>query len=511
MSNPTETATDKDTEKPPSPTTTPLPDISTAESQPITLTLSRPQKWLSTLTKYGVETSSIAPVPISSRTDKRFINVFFVWFTMSTNLLPIVTGMVGTLSFGLSLRDASLVILFFSLLCALPPAFMGVFGARTGLRTMLLARFTFGYYLTSIIVALNLCTIAGFGIIDCVLSGLTLAAVSEGGISATVGIVIIALCGMVVAIGGYRILHQFERYSWVFALVAILVATGEGGKGLINQASTEKPTPATVISFGGAVAGFLIPWAAMASDFTVYCDTSVSPLRIFFYTYFGLNIPTIPLMILGAAIGSSTSTNSSWSTGYESYSAGGVLYAMVSPLGNFGKFISVLLSFSLLGNLAAAMYSISINFQLLLPSKVMLKIPRLVFVVIYTAVAIPVSISAATSFFASLENFLYVIAYWSAAFVSVTFTEHFLFRGGRCTEEQYTHDTVSSASKLPSGIAALTAMGASFGLVVPCMAQIWYTGPLAETVGDLGFEVALVLAALLYGPFRWVERKWRGC
>ncbi|KAL4947507.1 permease for cytosine/purines, uracil, thiamine, allantoin-domain-containing protein [Aspergillus filifer] len=495
-----------DTEKPPSPNIT---DIATAESQPITL--STPQKWLSTLTKYGVETSSITPVPTINRTDKRFINVFFVWFTMSTNLLPIVTGMVGTLSFGLSLRDASLVILFFSLFCALPPAFMGVFGARTGLRTMLLGRFTFGYYLTSVIVALNLCTIAGFGIIDCVLSGLTLAAVSEGGISATVGIVIIALVGMVVAVGGYRILHQFERYSWIFALIAILVATGEGGKGLHYQAVTESPTPATVISFGGAVAGFLIPWAAMASDFTVYCDTSVHPLRIFAYTYLGLNIPTIPLMILGAAIGSSTSSNAAWSTGYETYSAGGVLYAMVSPLGNFGKFISVLLSFSLLGNLAAAMYSISINFQLLIPSAKMLKVPRLLFVVIYTAVAIPVSISAASSFFSSLENFLYVIAYWSAAFVSVVFTEHFLFRRGRCTEEEYSHDAVGNASMLPSGIAAIAAMGLSFGLVVPCMAQIWYTGPLAEAVGDLGFEVALVLAAVLYVPLRWGERRWREC
>ncbi|KAL4944299.1 hypothetical protein BDV06DRAFT_233614 [Aspergillus oleicola] len=496
---------EKPSEKPPSPTID-LTDIATAESQPITLTA--PKTWLSKIASWGIEVQGIAPVPPEQRTDKRYINVFFVWFTMSTNLLPIVTGMVGTLSFGLSLRDASLVILFFSLLCALPPAFMGAFGARTGLRQMLQARFTFGYYLTSIIVALNLCTIAGFGIIDCVLSGMTLAAVSEGGISATVGIVIIALCGMVISMGGYRVLHQFERYSWIFALVAILVATGEGGKYLHDQAPTEKPTPATVISFGGAIAGFLIPWAAMASDFTVYCDTSVNPLRIALYTYLGLNIPTIPLMVLGAAIGSATSSNAAWNNGYESYSAGGVLYAMVSPLGGFGKFISVLLSFSLLGNLAAAMYSISINFQLLIPTAKMLKVPRILFVVIYTAVAIPVSISAAKSFFASLENFLYVIAYWSAAFVAVVFAEHFVFRRGNC--EQYSHDAVGKASKLPSGIAAIAAMGLSFGLIVPCMAQIWYTGPLAETVGDLGFEVALVLAPILYVPLRWAERRWRG-
>ena len=36
----------------------------------------------------------------------------------------IITGMVGTLSFEMSLRDSSLVILFFCLLCSVPPAYL---------------------------------------------------------------------------------------------------------------------------------------------------------------------------------------------------------------------------------------------------------------------------------------------------------------------------------------------------------------------------------------------------
>ncbi|KAL3472356.1 permease for cytosine/purines, uracil, thiamine, allantoin-domain-containing protein [Aspergillus californicus] len=479
-------------------------DIATAESQSYTA----PRTWLSKIASWGVEVQGTAPVPADQKTDKRYINVFFVWFTMSTNLLPIVTGMVGTLSFGLSLRDASLVILFFSILCTIPPGFMSIFGARTGLRQMLHARFTFGYYLTSIIIAVNLCTIAGFGIIDCVLGGMTLAAVSGGNINATVGIVITALCGLVIAMGGYKVLHQFERYSWIFALVAMLIATGEGGKHLSHQAATEPPTPATIISFGGVIAGFLIPWAAMASDFTVYCDTSVSSLRIFAYTYAGLFVPTVPLMVLGAAIGGAASSNAAWSSGYDQWSAGGVLEAMLQPLGGFGKFVAVLLSFSLLGNLAAAMYSISINFSLVIPTGFIARIPRFLYVIVYAAVAIPVAIVAAKSFFASLENFLYLIAYWSAAFVGTVSAEHFVFR--RADWGSYDHDACVAPSRLPTGIAAILAIGLSFGLVVPCMAQIWYTGPLAETVGDLGFEVALVLAPVLYLPLRWGERKLRG-
>ena len=46
--------------------------------------------WLSKITSYGVELRGVTPVPDEERVDKRFINVFFVWFTMSTNLLPYV-------------------------------------------------------------------------------------------------------------------------------------------------------------------------------------------------------------------------------------------------------------------------------------------------------------------------------------------------------------------------------------------------------------------------------------
>lgn len=53
--------------------------------------------------------------------------------------------MVGTFVMGMSLRDAALVILFFNMLCTVPPAYFSTFGSRTGLRQMLHARFTFGY------------------------------------------------------------------------------------------------------------------------------------------------------------------------------------------------------------------------------------------------------------------------------------------------------------------------------------------------------------------------------
>ena len=162
----------------------------------------------------------------------------------------------------------------------------------------------------------------------------------------------------------------------------------------------------------------------------------------------------------------------------------------------------------MLGNLSATMYSVTLNFQMLIPW--LFKIPRILFSILTTAIVIPVAIEAAKSFFINLENFIGVIGYWSAAFIGVVITEHIVFR--RLNFSSYTEDENAwdDPSKLPPGVAAIAATILCFGLVIPGMAQIWFTGPIAKTTGDIGFEVALVLCALLYIPFRMCERKVSG-
>lgn len=217
-------------------------------------------------------------------------------------------------------------------------------------------------------------------------------------------------------------------------------------------------------------------------------------------------MPTILLMVLGAAIGGATANVPSWADGYDTNSAGGVLAAMLEPAGGFGKFLVVVLSFSILGNLSATMYSITLNFQILFPW--LMRIPRFFFSIVITAIVIPVAIRASVSFFDNLENFIGVIGYWSAAFVAVVCVEHILFR--RSDFSLYNPTVWDVPSGLPSGVAALGAAACSFAVVVPSMSQIWYTGPIAKTTGDIGFEMAFVVTALLYVPFRALEIKIMG-
>jgi NCS1 nucleoside transporter family len=417
--------------------------------------------------------------------------------------------MVGTLSFGLNLHDAALVILFFTLLSTLPVSYMCTWGPQTGMRQLILARFAFGKYFVSILVLLNLATLTGFCVVDSIIGGQALSAVKSGEtISATVGIVIIAILALGISFCGFKILHVYERWAWIPALIALIIATGCGAQGLRQQVEAMPATAPLILSVGGLVAGFMLPWAALASDFSTYMHPSAPPLRIAAYTYFGLALPTVLLMTLGAAMGGAVPNLASWKAGYDTNAASGVLAAMLHPAGGFGRFVTVILGFSMLGNLAATMYSISLNLQMLVPW--LFRIPRMIFSIIITGIVIGVAVEAAKSFFINLENFLGVIGYWSAAFIGIVLVEHLIFRKGSLASYVKDEEAWDDWRKVPLGLAAMGAGVSCLGLLVPAMAQIWYTGPIGEMTGDIGFEVAFGVAALVYVPLRFAEKRWSG-
>ena len=374
------------------------------------------------------------------------------------------------------------------------------------MRQLIQARFSFGRYFVSVLVLLNLATLTGFCVIDSTVGGMALSAVKDGKtIDTTVGIVIICLLALVISFCGFRVLHLYEKWACIPALIALIIAAGCGGKSLSHQVEVAPATAPTILSFGGLVASFMLPWAALASDFSTYMHPKAPSLRIALYTYTGLSLPTILLMTLGAAMGGATPNIPEWQTAYDVNAASGVLSAMLHPAGGFGRFVTVILAFSMLGNLSATMYSITLNLQMAIPW--LFRIPRVLFSIAITGIVIGVAIEAAKSFFLNLENFLGVVGYWSAAFIGIVLTEHLLFRRGSFTS--YTQDETAwdNAKMLPLGFAAIGAAVLCFGMVIPSMGQIWFTGPIAKTTGDIGFEIAIVLSAVLYIPLRFAEKR----
>ena len=93
-------------------------------------------------------------------------------------------------------------------------------------------------------------------------------------------------------------------------------------------------------------------------------------------------------------------------------------------------------------------------------------------------------------------------------FGAVVLVEHFIFR--RNNFGAYNYEAWNTPSKLPTGIAALGACLVAVGVIVPAMQQAWWTGPIGEKTGDIGFELAFVVTALVYPVMRTIEFKVRG-
>ena len=82
----------------------------------------------------------------------------------------------------------------------------------------------------------------------------------------------------------------------------------------------------------------------MAADYNCRLPVTTPPSLVFILTFFGLFIPICFVEILGAAL--MTITNPNYTNAYEEGGTGGLLGQVLSPWHGFGKFILVVLAFS---------------------------------------------------------------------------------------------------------------------------------------------------------------------
>lgn len=457
------------------------------------------------LLSWGVEERGILPVQPEERTDTHYSKIFFIWLSFNFNILSFSAGTLGPVVYGLSLRDSCLVILFFNLLCSALPAYLTTWGPKLGLRQMCQARYSFGYFGVIIASVINLAVMCGYCILNCILGGQTLSSITNGNLSWTVGIVIIAVISLLVSFCGMKVLTWYERLAWIPVLVVYVVALGLGGKHLGNPPPAEPATASSILTFASTVAGFVITYAPLASDYTIYYIPDAPSWKLFIYSFLGFNASIVPIQCLGAAAAIVATNVPSWNAGYADGNVGGLLEAMLSPSGNFGKFLTVLLALSVTGNIAPTLYSFCLCFQVFIPPMVV--VPRYMFSLLATAIIIPLSIVGQHRFYDALSNFLGLIGYWASAFGAVILMEHLVIRRGNFSS--YDLRYWNNYHKLPTGIAAIGACILAVSLIVPSMNQVWFVGPFAKTSGDIGFEVAFAATALFYPPLRYLELRFR--
>jgi purine-cytosine permease-like protein len=108
-------------------------------------------------------------------------------------------------------------------------------------------------------------------------------------------------------------------------------------------------------------------------------------------------------------------------------------------------------------------------------------VPRYFLAIIVSAIYIPISIAASTHFYTALENFLSILAYWTAMYVGPVLIEPLLFRRP-VSRKTYPVEEYDHISKLPIGIAAIAGLVCGIPVVAAGMSQTWWTGWIARSI-----------------------------
>jgi NCS1 nucleoside transporter family len=435
--------------------------------------------------------------------------MFFVWFSANMNILTFSTGTAGPAYFSLGVNDSLIIIVIVDMVICLLPAFFAVFGPKLGTRAMVQARFSWGYFGAIIPTVLNVFSMQGFLILNCIIGGQTLASLSSR-LNDTLGIVIIGIITLVVTFCGYRIIHWYECVAWIPNVIAFITMLGVGYPQLRDNQSApvSQATVAEVISFASILASSILSWCTMTPDYGVYHSPAASSARIFLYTYLAFFTASVIAHTLGAAFAAAAFNVPAWNEGFDdSSSVGGLLYSVLLPTGAFGKLLTALVALSIPSACAPTMYTFSTSLMAVAPW--FATVPRWVYILISEGVLIPVAIVGAKKFYTTFVDILDIIGYWSSIFSAIILTEHILFRRASFSEDQYPITTWDSYTLLPSGIPAVVAFVCACGALVPFMSQAWYVGPVARHgSGDVGVFVGFVVGAIAYALARGLEKFW---
>ena len=448
------------------------------------------------LVQYNVEARGVQrvePKDTHPKTWVDYLQAFLLWVSINLAAVNITLGMLAPTVYALSFKDAAFCAVFGALLGSTAVAYIATWGPISGNRTMIFTRYTFGWWPSKLIVVLNLIILLGYSLIDLVVAGQILSAVSSNGsLPVVVGIIIVAIIGWVVSTFGIHIFHMYMRYAWLPQLIAVSILYG------VSASQYDLQTPSmgdrrTIIgnriSFFSLCFSAAITYAGGAADFFVYYPPSTPRLPLFAVSLFGLICSFTLALLVGIGLASGIANNAAYAAAYDT-GQGNLLVQGFSSLGGFGKFLGVVIALGLIANLVAPTYSSGIDFQIL--GRAAEKVPRIVWntcgVIIYTVCALAGRNSLSEIF----TNFLALMGYWVAIWIAITVEEQIIFRRHR----GYDWTAWNQQDKLPKGIAALVAFLIGWAGAILCMAQVWYIGPIAKDVGVYGADVCTFLRYL---------------
>ena len=242
----------------------------------------------------GAEARGIERVPEWEREERKtsladYIQMGLIWFSSNLTANNITLGMLGPLTFELGLTDCLLLGTFGSMVGAIGVAYISTFGPMSGNRTLVVGRYTMGWWPSRLWVLLNIVIMLGYGLIDTLIAGQMLSYVhSQGhGLSIVVGTIIAAVISLVICLFGMDVFHFYERYSSFPQLLILFILIGVAGPHFdLSSPGSSAGQPVTSAISANQLSFFFLSvsgplaWAPAAADYYVSFPTPEVPVAL---------------------------------------------------------------------------------------------------------------------------------------------------------------------------------------------------------------------------------------
>jgi hypothetical protein len=282
------------------------------------------------------------------------VQMSLLWFSINLTANNVAVGLLGPLVYDLGFVDSALCAVLGGMLGGAGAAYMSTYGPQSGNRTMVVARYFMGYYPSKIACLLNIVIMLGYGLIDCLIGGQILSAVSGGSLTVVVGIIIVVVISLVVAAFGMSIFHLYERWAGLPQLIVLLILFGCAGPKFdtsIQSIGNPETIRAARLSFFSLCLSAPVSWAPSAADYYVYYPASTQKWKTFVMTFTGLALSFSMTYLMGVGLASGTFTHKDWDDAYG-VSAGALMLAGYNGLGGFGKFCGVIIALGLVSGIS---------------------------------------------------------------------------------------------------------------------------------------------------------------
>lgn len=304
-----------------------------------------------------------------------FLEIFNLWQSVNLAAGNIILASLGPSTFGLGFVDASLCAVSAAVIGSFLPAYIAAWGPVSGLRTLVLARFSMGWWPAKLCALLNLITMHGYSVINCVVAGQILSAVASD-LPVYIGIIIVASIAFVISTMGIELFLSYTRYAWAIQTIALCVLLGSAGP-RFYVSSTSQGDAETIsgnrLSFFSLCLSCAITYAPGAGDFMVYLNPEMtSGWKILLATWSGLTTSFSFCYVLGIGLASGIGHDPALTA--AGAGSGALIVAGYDGLGSFGDFCAILATFGLIANTIGPAYSSGIIWQIL--GRYPAKIPR---------------------------------------------------------------------------------------------------------------------------------------